>query len=75
MSIYLVVIFFSFGTNRNRSYKIESDGKYHYQYVISLYLDNDIDFTNNYRLGLSLRIFTKGFNGSKIRDLSFSEPS
>ena len=26
-------------------------------------------------VGLSLRIFTKGFNGSKIRDLSFSEPS
>lgn len=49
IAIYLIVIFFSFGTNRNWSYKIESDGKYHYQYVISLYLDKDIDFTNNYR--------------------------
>ena len=44
----LTLFFFLFGTYRNRFYKIESDGKYYYQYVISSFFDHDLDFSNNY---------------------------
>lgn len=46
--VILTIAYFLFGTYRNRPYKIESDGKYYYQYLVSLVYDQDIDFTNNY---------------------------
>jgi len=48
LALLMTVSFFTFGTYRNWPYKIESDGKYYYQYLISLFFDHDIDFTNNY---------------------------
>jgi len=47
--VILSVSFFIFGTFRNVPYKIESDGKYYYQYLISIFFDGDLDFNNNYR--------------------------
>lgn len=47
--IVLSVAFFVFGSFRNAPYKIESDGKYYYQYLVSIFLDGDLDFSNNYR--------------------------
>lgn len=43
------VAFFSFGGYRNQPPKIESDGKYYYQFLISAWFDGDLDFSNNYR--------------------------
>ena len=44
----VTILFFSTGSYRNWPYKIESDGKYYYQYLISIWYDGDLDFTNNY---------------------------
>lgn len=46
--LILTISYFKFGTVGNWPYKIESDGKYYYQFLVSLIYDNDIDFTNNY---------------------------
>jgi len=48
--LFLSISYFIFGTFKNEPYKIESDGKYYYQYLVSLFFDRDIDFSNNYRL-------------------------
>ena len=45
---FLTFYFFTFGTWRNFPYKIESDGKYYYQFLISGLCDHDFDFSNNY---------------------------
>jgi len=45
----LTLGYFSFGTYKNWPYKIESDGKYYYQYLVSGWFDHDLDFSNNYR--------------------------
>ncbi len=47
--LILTISYFSFGTYINKPYKIESDGKYYYQYLVSAFFDHDFDFTNNYR--------------------------
>ena len=47
--IILTVSFFYFGTYRNWPYKVEGDGKYYYQYLVSGIYDHDFDFSNNYR--------------------------
>jgi hypothetical protein len=44
------VLFLSFGGYRNQPAKIESDGKYYYQFLVSAWFDHDLDFTNNYRV-------------------------
>lgn len=44
----LSLAYFSVGTYRNWPYKIESDGKYYYHYLVSAFFDGDLDFTNNY---------------------------
>lgn len=49
MFLILTLSYFSFGTYRNWPYKIESDGKYYYQYLVSVWFDHDLDFTNNYQ--------------------------
>ena len=46
--IILTFAYFAFGTYRNWSYKVESDGKYYYHFLVSLVYDHDINFTNNY---------------------------
>jgi hypothetical protein len=46
----LTVSYCAFGGYRNWPYKIESDGKYFYQYLVSAVSDGDLDFTNQYRL-------------------------
>ena len=46
----LVVAYFTFGGYRNWPYKVESDGKYYYHYLVSLLLDGDLDFANQYRI-------------------------
>jgi hypothetical protein len=46
----LIVSYFGFGGYRNWPYKIESDGKYFYQYLVSAVTDGDLDFSNQYRL-------------------------
>jgi hypothetical protein len=46
--LFLSVSYFAFGTYRNLHYKIESDGKYYYQYLVSGFYDRDFDFANNY---------------------------
>jgi hypothetical protein len=46
--VILTVAYFICGTYRNRPYKIEGDGRYYYQFLVSLVYDQDIDFTNNY---------------------------
>ena len=38
------------GGYRNEPPKIESDGKYYYQYLLSVWFDGDLDFANNYRV-------------------------
>lgn len=48
-SALVAVAFFSFGGYRNEPAKIESDGKYYYQFLVSLWFDGDLDFANNYR--------------------------
>lgn len=48
ITLILTVAYFTFGTYRNWSYKVEADGKYYYQYLVSLVYDHDVDFTNNY---------------------------
>jgi hypothetical protein len=45
----LSLAYFHYGTYCNWPYKIESDGKYYYQYLVSGFYDGDFDFTNNYR--------------------------
>jgi len=47
--VLLTFAYFHFGTYCNWPYKIESDGKYYYQYLISGFYDGDFDFTNNYQ--------------------------
>ncbi len=42
------VLFFATGSYRNWPYKVESDGKYYYHYLVSLAYDHDIDLTNDY---------------------------
>lgn len=42
--------FFAFGGYRNQPSKIESDGKYYYQFLLSLWFDRDLDFSNNYAM-------------------------
>ena len=44
----LTASFFYFGTYRNWPYKVEGDGKYYYQYLVSGISDGDLDFSNNY---------------------------
>ena len=46
--VVISILFFVTGSYRNWPYKIESDGKYYYQYLISVWYDGDIDFSNNY---------------------------
>ena len=46
----MTVAFFSFGGYRNEPSKIESDGKYYYQFLLSAWFDGDLDFANNYRV-------------------------
>jgi hypothetical protein len=48
VTIVLLLSYFIFGTYRNWPYKIESDGKYYYQFLVSGYYDHDLDFSNNY---------------------------
>ncbi len=45
----LTASYFAFGGYRNWPYKIESDGKYYYQYLVSAVTDGDLDFSNQYR--------------------------
>ena len=45
----LIASYLAFGGYRNWPYKIESDGKYYYQYLVSAVYDGDLDFTNQYR--------------------------
>lgn len=45
----LTTAYFSFGGYRNWDHKIESDGKYYYQFLVSAWQDGDLDFSNNYR--------------------------
>lgn len=47
--VLLTLSYFFFGTHKNWRYKVESDGRYYYQYLVSLFFDGDLDFTNNYR--------------------------
>lgn len=44
----LTIAYILFGTNSNWPYKIEGDGKYYYQYLLSAVYDMDFDFSNNY---------------------------
>ncbi len=46
----LTASYFGFGGYRNWPYKIESDGKYFYQYLVSAVYDGDLDFANQYRM-------------------------
>jgi hypothetical protein len=46
----LTASYFAFGGYRNWPYKIESDGKYFYQYLVSAIYDGDLDFANQYRI-------------------------
>ena len=46
--VILSASFFYFGTYRNWPYKVEGDGKYYYQYLVSGISDGDLDFSNNY---------------------------
>lgn len=46
--LILTITYFRLGSYDNWPYKIESDGKYYYQFLVSLVYDHDIDFTNNY---------------------------
>src|SRR5215813_9907406 len=48
LTLFLSLSYFYFGTYRNWPYKIESDGKYYYQFLVSALMDMDFDFTNNY---------------------------
>jgi hypothetical protein len=48
--VLLTFSYFKFGTYRNWPYKIESDGKYYYQFLVSGYYDHDFDFSNNYNV-------------------------
>jgi hypothetical protein len=45
----LAAHYFAFGGYKNWPYKIETDGKYFYQYLVSAVYDGDLDFTNQYR--------------------------
>lgn len=45
----LTLLFFLTGTVGNRPFKVESDGIYYYHFVVSLVLDGDLDFTNDYQ--------------------------
>ena len=49
IAVLLSGLFFSYGSYRNWPYKVESDGKYYYQFLVSLAEDGDLDFSNNYR--------------------------
>jgi hypothetical protein len=46
----LSLIFFSYGTFKGHPYKVDSDGIYYYQYLLSIAQDQDVDFSNNYRV-------------------------
>lgn len=52
MGLLMLLTFFGMGTYRNMPYKIEGDGKYYYQYLVSVVQDHDLDFSNNYRQAL-----------------------
>jgi hypothetical protein len=45
----LIAHYFAFGGYKNWPYKIEGDGKYFYQYLVSAVYDGDLDFSNQYR--------------------------
>ncbi|MFN8357235.1 MAG: glycosyltransferase family 39 protein [Spirosomataceae bacterium] len=45
----MLLAYFGIGTYRHLPYKIEGDGKYYYQYLVSGFYDHDLDFSNNYR--------------------------
>lgn len=45
----LIAHYFAFGGYKNWRYKIEGDGKYFYQYLVSAVYDGDLDFSNQYR--------------------------
>lgn len=47
--LVLAAGYLSFGGYRNWPQKVESDGKYYYQFLISAWYDGDLDFANNYR--------------------------
>jgi hypothetical protein len=49
LAAFLSLCYFVFGTYGLWPYRIESDGKYYYQYLVSGYYDRDFDFTNNYQ--------------------------
>ncbi|MGZ5429783.1 MAG: hypothetical protein ACXWEX_00110 [Thermoanaerobaculia bacterium] len=46
----LMAHYFAFGGYKNWPYKIEGDGKYFYQYLVSAVYDWDLDFSNQYRI-------------------------
>lgn len=46
----LTAHYFAFGGYKNWPYKIEGDGKYFYQYLVSAVADGDLDFANQYRI-------------------------
>jgi hypothetical protein len=46
----LTTHYFAFGGYKNWPYKIETDGKYYYQYLVSAVYDGDLDFSNQYRI-------------------------
>lgn len=46
----LTAHYFAFGGYKNWPYKIEGDGKYFYQYLVSAVYDGDLDFSNQYRI-------------------------
>lgn len=49
MLALMLLAYFGMGTYRHLPYKIEGDGKYYYQYLVSGFYDHDFDFSNNYR--------------------------
>jgi hypothetical protein len=63
----LTTAFFSFGSYANCRYKIESDGKYYYHFLLSAWFDQDLDFTNNYRAP------TPAFMGQPVDHYQFAQ--
>ena len=59
--------FFSFGGYRNQPAKIESDGKYYYQFLVSAWFDGDLDFANN------SRVAAKPFMVQEVDHYGFAE--
>lgn len=50
LGVVLTAFYLSYGTYRDWPYKIESDGKYYYQYLVSAVQDGDLDFSDDYRV-------------------------